>query len=82
MFEHPIVWVFAAMLFLVGALQQIGTGLYYLGCFRRYNQVIDTLARWFDTVDPIKMTETIRDFFPHLDRPDSVDCCGRLSGTQ
>lgn len=63
MFEHPIVWVFAAMLFLVGALQQIGTGLYYLGCFRRYNQVIDTLARWFDTVDPIKMMETIRNLF-------------------
>lgn len=63
MSEHPIVLVFAAMLLLVGALQQIGTGLYYLGCFRRYNQVIDTLARWFDTVDPIKMTETIRDFF-------------------
>ena len=62
MSEHPIIWVFAAMLLLVGALQQIGTGLYYLGCFRRYNQVIDTLARWFDTVDPIKMTETIRDF--------------------
>ena len=41
MSEHPIVWVFAAMLLLVGALQQIGTGLYY----------------------PIKMTETIRDFF-------------------
>ena len=59
MSEHPIVWVFAAMLFLVGALQQIGTGL----CFRRYNQVIDTLARWFDTVDPIEMTETIRNFF-------------------
>ncbi len=63
MSEHPIVWVFAAMLLLVGALQQIGTGLYYLGCFRHYNQVIDTLARWFNTVDPIKMTETIRDFF-------------------
>jgi hypothetical protein len=63
LFEHPIVLAFAAMLLLVGALQQIGTGLYYLGCFRRYNQVIDTLARWFDTVDPIKMTETIRDFF-------------------
>lgn len=63
MFEHPIVWVFAAMLFLVGALQQIGTGLYYLGCFRHYNQVIDTLAHWFDTVDPIEMTETIRNFF-------------------
>ena len=63
MSERPIVWVFTAMLLLVGALQQIGTGLYYLGCFRRYNQVIDTLAHWFDTVDPIEITETIRNFF-------------------
>lgn len=63
MSEHPIVWVFAAMLLLVGALQQIGTGLYYLGCFRRYNQVIDTMAHWLDTVDPTEMMETIRNFF-------------------
>lgn len=62
MSNRYIVWVFAGCLLLVGALQQIGTGLYYLGCFRRYNQIVDTFAHWFETVDPAEAAETIRNF--------------------
>lgn len=62
MSNRYIVWVFAGCLLLVGALQQIGAGLYYLGCFRRYNRIIDTFAHWFETVDPAEAAETIRNF--------------------
>lgn len=66
MFKHSIVWIVAGLLLLVGAVQQIGCGLYQLGCFRRYNRIIDNLAAWLEsTWDNFADEETvlmIRDF--------------------
>ena len=62
MSKHPGVIAFAALFLVVVAVRQIGLGIYYLGCFRRYNQIIDTLAKRFDDIDPEEAIEMIRNF--------------------
>ena len=62
MSKHPGVIAFAALFLVVVAVRQIGFGIYYLGCFRRYNQIIDTLAKRFDDIDPEEAIEMIRNF--------------------
>lgn len=65
MSKHPIVWIAASLLLLIGASYQIGCGLYQLGCFRRYNRIIDTLAEWLNAADETageNTVEMIRDF--------------------
>ena len=60
MFNHPTVWIFAGMLLVVGAIYQIGMGIYYLGCFRRYNYIVDKFTYWFENVSGEEAAEAIQ----------------------
>lgn len=62
LFKHSIVWIVAGLLLLVGAVQQIGCGLYQLGCFRKYNRIVDTLAKHFEDAAGEETVLMIRDF--------------------
>lgn len=61
MSNHPIVWIVAGLL-LVGAAHQIGCGLYQLGCFRKYNRIVDAVAEFFESAVDDETVEMIRDF--------------------
>lgn len=60
MSNHPIVWIFAAMILAVGAAHQIATGIYYLGCFRNYNRFVDKMTYWFENVSGEEAAEAIQ----------------------
>lgn len=62
MSNHPIVWIVAGLLLVTGAACQIGCGLYQLGCFRKYNRIVDTVAKWFNETTGEETVEMIRDF--------------------
>lgn len=62
MSNHPIVWIVAGLLLVTGAACQIGCGLYQLGCFRKYNRIVDTVAEWFNETTGEETVEMIRDF--------------------
>lgn len=64
MSDPRVVVIGAAVLILfVGAGYQIGLAIYALGCFRKFNQVVDTVGQRFDSIDPDEIVENIANFF-------------------
>ncbi len=44
--------VAAGVLLIMVALEQIAIGIYQVGCFRRYNQLVDTIVDIVFGIDP------------------------------